>query len=157
MRRHETEHKSFAQPDKTREFPRGRAEVLNIGGGEVGRRKATELLEAGARVRIIALNDAPSTPREHWIAEPYRSAHLDGASLVFAAATPEVNARVVAHDRPTTDGIKCLLQNYAVAAEGRKAIAIGLDGRPTIDALTKLGPVAERLEQAQMKDDQHQA
>jgi hypothetical protein len=32
-----TEHKTFAQPDEQREFPRGRAEILKIGGGEVGR------------------------------------------------------------------------------------------------------------------------
>jgi hypothetical protein len=35
--RHETEHKCFESPDETREFPNGRAEILNIGGGEVGR------------------------------------------------------------------------------------------------------------------------
>ena len=32
-----TEHKTFVSPDETREFPNGRAEVLNIGGGQVGR------------------------------------------------------------------------------------------------------------------------
>ena len=35
--RHETEHKCFDKPDEVREFPNGRAEILNIGGGEVGR------------------------------------------------------------------------------------------------------------------------
>jgi hypothetical protein len=35
--RHETEHLSFARPDETREFPNGRAEIVKIGGGEVGR------------------------------------------------------------------------------------------------------------------------
>ncbi len=34
---HETEHKSFQAPDETREFPKGRAEILSIGDGEVGR------------------------------------------------------------------------------------------------------------------------
>ena len=34
---HETEHKSFQTPDETREFPNGRAEILKVGGGEVGR------------------------------------------------------------------------------------------------------------------------
>lgn len=34
---HETEHRTFEEPDETREFPNGRAEILNIGGGEVGR------------------------------------------------------------------------------------------------------------------------
>ena len=32
-----TEHRSFQAPDETREFPHGRAELLRIGGGEVGR------------------------------------------------------------------------------------------------------------------------
>jgi len=32
-----TEHKSFQEPDETREFPHGRAEILNVGGGQVGR------------------------------------------------------------------------------------------------------------------------
>ena len=35
--RHETEHKTFARADETRTFPHGRAEILKIGGGEVGR------------------------------------------------------------------------------------------------------------------------
>ena len=35
--RHNTEHKSFAQPEETREFPNGKAEILSIGGAEVGR------------------------------------------------------------------------------------------------------------------------
>ena len=32
-----TEHRSFQAPDETREFPHGRAEILKVGGGEVGR------------------------------------------------------------------------------------------------------------------------
>jgi hypothetical protein len=34
---HETEHRRFAQPDEVREFPHGRAEIVKVGGGEVGR------------------------------------------------------------------------------------------------------------------------
>jgi hypothetical protein len=37
IERHDTEHKSFATPDETRSFPHGEAEILNIGGGQVGR------------------------------------------------------------------------------------------------------------------------
>jgi hypothetical protein len=33
----ETEHKSFEQPDETREFPNGQAQIVSIGGAEVGR------------------------------------------------------------------------------------------------------------------------
>ena len=32
-----SEHKTFERPDERREFPHGKAEILNIGGGAVGR------------------------------------------------------------------------------------------------------------------------
>ena len=34
---HETEHKTFGKPDELREFPRGRAEIVSVGGAEIGR------------------------------------------------------------------------------------------------------------------------
>ena len=30
-----TEHKSFAMPDDVRQFPRGRAEILHVGGADI--------------------------------------------------------------------------------------------------------------------------
>jgi hypothetical protein len=33
----ETQHRSFQAPDETRAFPNGRAEIVKIGDGEVGR------------------------------------------------------------------------------------------------------------------------
>jgi siroheme synthase-like protein len=71
--------------------------VLVVGFGMVGRRKAQGLIAAGARVvavdpngqRIDAVNGV------ELLAEPYRTGHLEGAKLVFAAATPEVNRQVV--------------------------------------------------------------
>ena len=33
----QTEHKTFAKPDEVREFPNGKAEILRVGGAEVGR------------------------------------------------------------------------------------------------------------------------
>ncbi len=35
--RHTTEHKSFTRPDENRVFPKGHAEILKIGGAEIGR------------------------------------------------------------------------------------------------------------------------
>jgi hypothetical protein len=32
-----TEHKAFTKPDEVRDFPNGRAEILGIGGAEIGR------------------------------------------------------------------------------------------------------------------------
>lgn len=34
---HATEHKTFSKPDETRDFPHGKAEILHIGEGDVGR------------------------------------------------------------------------------------------------------------------------
>ncbi len=32
-----TDHKTFTRPDETREFPHGKAEIINVGSGAVGR------------------------------------------------------------------------------------------------------------------------
>jgi hypothetical protein len=45
MARQQTKHKRFGQPDQIREFPNGRAEILQIGEGEDG----PFVLEPGSR------------------------------------------------------------------------------------------------------------
>jgi siroheme synthase-like protein len=74
----------------------GRLAVV-VGGGPVGRRKADGLLAAGARVRLVCLEPRPTEcgdPRLEWLQEEYQARHLDGASLVFAAASAEINRTV---------------------------------------------------------------
>jgi hypothetical protein len=60
--RHETEHKRFERPDETREFPNGSAEILKIGGGDVGRL----ILQPGWRwsndVKPLAKTDSCEAP-----------------------------------------------------------------------------------------------
>src|SRR5436190_1641687 len=60
--RHETEHKSFGSPDETRDFPKGHAEILEVGGGEVGRL----VFEPGSRwsndVKPLANTDRCEAP-----------------------------------------------------------------------------------------------
>src|SRR5438067_8799539 len=76
----------------------GRLAVV-VGGGNVGCRKTTGLIAAGARVRLISVDPPPADwqqPQVDWRQEPYHSGHLSGAALVFAAATADVNRQVAA-------------------------------------------------------------
>ena len=74
--------------------------VVVVGLGRVGRRKAVGLVAAGATVVAIdPMPDEPPPTGLTLVAEPYRADHLRGAALAFAAATPEVNRRVVADAR----------------------------------------------------------
>ena len=76
----------------------GRLAVV-VGLGSVGLRKAAGLVAAGARVIGV---DPAATVRPvgvEVVIESYRADHLAGASLVIAAASAEVNRRVVADAR----------------------------------------------------------
>jgi len=62
--------------------------VVVVGGGSVGRRKVTGLLEAGARVRLISRDPVPVNCWQQAIElhlRPFHAADLDGATLAFAA------------------------------------------------------------------------
>lgn len=68
-------------------------DVLVVGAGEVARTKIAALLDAGARVRVVA-PEAVETVRTWategriaWAERPYERGDLDGAWLVFAATT----------------------------------------------------------------------
>lgn len=76
----------------------GRLAVV-VGLGAVGLRKASRLVEAGARVVGVDPGAIKAGPGVEWRAEPYQAGHLAGASLAFGAAPAEVNRRVVADAR----------------------------------------------------------
>ena len=72
--------------------------VVIIGGGGVASRKATGLIEAGAkRVRAVSPTFVPQMPSGvERVEARYEPRHLDGAALVFAATdSAEVNETVV--------------------------------------------------------------
>jgi siroheme synthase-like protein len=71
--------------------------VVVVGGGPLAREKTRSLLEAGARVTVVApdISFEDEHPRLVRQARPFCAADLDGAWYVVAAATPEVNRRVV--------------------------------------------------------------
>lgn len=68
--RHNTEHSSFAKPDEVREFPKGRAEILMIGGGEVGRL----VFQPGWRWS----NDIKPLAKTHSCEAPHFQYHVSG-------------------------------------------------------------------------------
>ncbi|HUR53763.1 MAG TPA: NAD(P)-dependent oxidoreductase, partial [Gemmataceae bacterium] len=126
--------------------------VVVVGGGKVGRRKAAAAIAAGAVVCVVdpfeasggrqppgvsscedqnRVADATRSP-EH-ISSPYSPEHIADAHLVFACATPEVNARVVADAtargiwvNSATDGGDVLLP--AVVKCGDLTIAVSTGG-----------------------------
>ena len=73
----------------------GRA-VLLVGGGKVAASKLQSLLEAGARVTVVApqIGDALIKPAVRLLPRPFEPTDLDGQWLAVAAATPEVNREV---------------------------------------------------------------
>ncbi|MFW0796317.1 uroporphyrinogen-III C-methyltransferase [Gordonia sp. CPCC 205515] len=74
--------------------------VVLVGGGSVAQRRLPNLLAAGARVHVVALDPTPaveSTPGVTVERRAYRDGDLDGAWYVMACTDdPEVNAQVVA-------------------------------------------------------------
>ena len=65
-------------------------DVLVVGAGPVGQRRARRLIDLGARLRWVA-PDAPSNQLQR----PFESADCAGVELVFACAPPTVNAQVM--------------------------------------------------------------
>src|SRR5215831_15373386 len=76
--------------------------VLVVGGGPVAAAKVAALLDAGARVTVVAPDVAPSLTelaaagKIQLARRSFDAADFGGAWLVVAAATPEVNRAVAA-------------------------------------------------------------
>jgi hypothetical protein len=93
----ETEHKTFAEPDERREFPNGHAEILRIGGGEVGR----YTFEPGWRwsndVKPIANTDSCKVPHFQYHVSGRLAIRMDdGTELV--AGPGDITSLPSGHD-----------------------------------------------------------
>jgi len=114
-----------------------------VGGGRVAVRKVCGLLEAGATVRVIAPDIAPTlvelieAGRVTWVRRKYRRGDLSGATLVIAATDDrEVNAAVAREGSlekiPTSvvdDPAASTLHVPAVLERDRLLLAISTGGR----------------------------
>jgi hypothetical protein len=95
--KHGSEHKTFTTPDEVREFPNGKMELLNIGGGAVGRL----VLQPGWRWSKDVMPLAKTTSCE----APHFQYHLAGKLAVkmddgteFVAGPGDVSALPSGHD-----------------------------------------------------------
>jgi len=121
----------------------GERRVVVVGGGRVASRRVADLLEAGARVTVVAPRLSPSV--DHLVREgkvgatrrPFRAGDLDGAWLAFAATDdPEVNRAVVeaAESRhcfvsSATGGAEPSLRPMSALRRGGLEVAVGTSGR----------------------------
>jgi hypothetical protein len=97
MSAQQTEHRSFTQPDETREFPHGRAEILKVGGAEVGRL----ILEPGWRwsndVRPIAGTDSCQAPHMQFHVSGRLAIRMDDGTE-FVAGPGDITSLPSGHD-----------------------------------------------------------
>lgn len=121
-------------------------EVVVVGAGPVGRRKAAAALACGARVRLVdpAAEDAPLAAE--MVREPFRAEHLDGAAIVFACTdAPAVNAAVAEAARqrglPVSRADAPAQSDFTLPAVHREAgvtIAVATDaGTPALAAMIR--------------------
>jgi len=94
---HRTEHKSFSEPEEVRAFPHGRAEILTLGGGEVGRL----VFEPGWRwstdVKPIAGTDSCLAPHMQFHVSGRLAIRMDDGTE-FVAGPGDVSSLPQGHD-----------------------------------------------------------
>ncbi len=95
--RHETEHKSFGTPDEMRESPNGQAELLDIGGAQVGRMTFKPGWRWSNDVKPIAGTDSCEAPHFQY--------HLSGELAIkmddgreFVAKAGDITSLSSGHD-----------------------------------------------------------
>jgi hypothetical protein len=92
-----TEHKTFESPDETREFPNGCAEILNVGGGEVGRLTFQPGWRWSADVKPIAGTASCEAPHFQYHVSGSLAILMDDGTE-FIAGPGDVTALPSGHD-----------------------------------------------------------
>ena len=92
-----TEHRTFEAPDETREFPHGRAEILQVGDAEIGRL----VLEPGWRwsndVKPIAGTESCLAPHFQYHVSGRLAIRMDDGTE-FVASAGDVTSLPSGHD-----------------------------------------------------------
>lgn len=112
--------------------------VLLVGGGNIASRKAGQLLDAGARLTVVApvVHDELAGRAAEVRRRPYERDDIAGHRLVMTATDdPAVNARVAADAREAgiwvnsaDDPANCSFILPAVTRRGPVVVAVGTDG-----------------------------
>ena len=114
-----------------------------VGGGPVAERKVEQLLEAGARVQVVAPEVTPALEawaregRIAWAPRPYREGDLEGVAFAVAATDdPEVNSCIFAEARrrnvllnAVDDPPHCDVYFMSLVRRGWMTVAISSTGR----------------------------
>jgi hypothetical protein len=92
-----TEHRDFAEPDEIRTFERGRAEILKVGGAEIGRLVFEPGWRWSEHLRSIAGTDLCEAPHfQYHVAGTLRIKMADGSE--FDAVPGQVTSLPAGHD-----------------------------------------------------------
>jgi quercetin dioxygenase-like cupin family protein len=97
MLRHETEHKSFSTPEEVRDFPHGRAELLSVGGAEVGRMTFEPGWRWSDHVRPIAGTDSCEAPHFQYHVSGQLAVQMDDGTE-FVAKAGDITSLPSGHD-----------------------------------------------------------
>lgn len=93
----QTEHRGFDQPDEVREFPHGRAEILKIGGSEVGRLVFEPGWRWSEHVKPIAGTDTCTAPHFQYHVAGRLAIRMDDGNE-FIAGPGEITSLPSGHD-----------------------------------------------------------
>ena len=115
-----SEHKSFANPDETREFPNGRAEVLKMGGGAVGKL----VLQPGWRwskdVKPLAKTASCEAPHFQYHVSGKLAVKMDDGTE-FVAGPGDVTALPSGHDAWVVGDEPVVVIDWSGASDYAKA------------------------------------
>lgn len=92
-----TEHKTFRQPDETRTFPNGRAEIIMVGGAEVGRLVFQPGWRWSNDVKPLAGTDSCHAPHFQYHVSGQLAIRMDDGTE-FIAGPGDVTSLPAGHD-----------------------------------------------------------